>query len=168
MHTYGMHTHSHPTLTESTSLPSFGQETAQCSEAPFSIFVVMSAWLLREEGLRMAQGPGRGVGRHKTGGAVAEQCRKKSGCRATNSPGLGWGEGPPGWGAVPLPQLLQQGGAPCSATPPPPGSSCERGLASFTVGQSVAGTVSVILPLGILAGGPHPLHVQAPAFCTAA
>lgn len=44
----------------------------------------------------MAQGPGRGVGRHKTGGAVAEQCRKKSGCRATNSPGLGWGEGPPG------------------------------------------------------------------------
>lgn len=67
----------------------------------------------------MAQGPGRGVGRHKTGGAVAEQCRKKSGCRATNSPGLGWGEGPPGWGAVPLPQLLQQGGAPCSATPPP-------------------------------------------------
>lgn len=31
-------------------IPSFGQETAQCSEAPFSIFVVMSAWLLKEGG----------------------------------------------------------------------------------------------------------------------
>lgn len=167
MHTYGMHTHSHPTLTESTSLPSFGQETAQCSEAPFSIFVVMSAWLLREEGLRMAQGPRRGVGRHKTGGAVAEQCRKKSGCRATNSPGLGWGEGPPG-GEQRLSHSCCSKEGHLALLPPPPGSSCERGLASFTVGQSVAGTVSVILPLGILAGGPHPLHVQAPAFCTAA
>lgn len=46
-HTYvHRHTHRHAL----TLFPSFGQETAQCSEAPFSIFVVMSAWLLREGG----------------------------------------------------------------------------------------------------------------------
>lgn len=43
--------------------PSFGQDTAQCSEAPFSIFVVTSAWLLRERG-----GAGRAG---KTGAVVA-------------------------------------------------------------------------------------------------
>ena len=71
-----------------TLFPSFGQETAQCSEAPFSIFVVMSAWLLREGGrtkgqLREQEGA---QGSTRQGGGVAEQCRKMSGC---HSPGLG-------------------------------------------------------------------------------
>ena len=50
------HRHDNHTPAEFTLLPSSGQETAQCSEAPFSIFVVMSAWLLRErEGVQAAQ-----------------------------------------------------------------------------------------------------------------
>lgn len=77
-HTHTL-THMH-TRTEFTLFPRFGQETAHCSEAPFSNFVVMSAWLLREEGLRAGTGNRKG---HRVtqggGGGVAEQC----GCRAT-------------------------------------------------------------------------------------
>lgn len=54
------HTHAH---TEFTLSPLFGQETAQCGEAPFSIFVVLSTWLLREEGQRAGMGDGGGTGR---------------------------------------------------------------------------------------------------------
>lgn len=49
-HRCAHNTHVH-TLTKFTLSALLGQETAQCSEAPFSVFVVISAWLLgRGEG----------------------------------------------------------------------------------------------------------------------
>lgn len=114
------HTHPH------TLFPSSGQETAQCSEAPFSIFVVVSAWLLREVGrtegwLREQEGA---QGSTKQGGEVAEQCQERSGCRATVR---GWvrARGPSARGAESV-QAPEQSfshresleGQPCSAVPP--------------------------------------------------
>lgn len=49
----------------------------------FSNFVVMSAWLLREEGPRAGTGNRRGHRVTQAGGVVAEQCHERSGCRAT-------------------------------------------------------------------------------------
>lgn len=81
-HTHTL-THMH-TRTEFTLFPRFGQETAHCSEAPFSNFVVMSAWLLREEG-------GTEGWHREQERAQGDTGRRRRSCRAMrlpcNSPG---------------------------------------------------------------------------------
>lgn len=97
------HGHDSHTLTEFTLLPSFGQDTAQCSEAPFSIFVVTSAWLLRER-----EGAGAQDGRSGCRATVGARVRARG--RSSASPTAAGGappraQFPSPWGGKGFPAL---------------------------------------------------------------
>lgn len=131
------HRHHRHTLAEFTLLPSFGQETAQCREAPFSIFVVTPAWLLRErEG---------GAGGTRRGGVVAERCHGAAVAERQSGLGARVERGP---GAAPLEQptaARARGGSLALRSPTPH----PQGPASFAFGGWGRGStaISAFLPL---------------------
>lgn len=148
-----MDTHIH-TLTV---FPSLGQETAQCSEAPFSIFVVMSAWLLREEGREGGRTKGQ-LGEQEGAQGSTRQGEQfaESGCRATVQ-GLGESKGPLGGEADAVQAPEQPLSHSCWSREGQPGSASPQGRflgkgPGFTHcrgGQGADGAISAILPLQI-------------------
>lgn len=118
-----MDTHIH-TLTV---FPSLGQETAQCSEAPFSIFVVMSAWLLREEGREGGRTKGQ-LGEQEGAQGSTRQGEQfaESGCRATVQ-GLGESKGPLGGEADAVQAPEQPLSHSCWSREGQPGSASPQG-----------------------------------------